>query len=255
MKQNIRAHVQSLFRGAALTMQNAELKEEILQNTLEHYEDLLAEGKSEQEACELAIAGIGDVSQLIEREDAEEAESGGADAIDVMLKNAPAAPDAPRMRELGADDAALTGSAVTIRKGEKTVTVPADGKAAPQTGKAGHAHKDHTGSIHAAMWCLLTALYVVVSFATGAWYLTWVLFIIGASLTCMISAWSAAQKKGFQASRGGVQGAMWTLMTAAYFIISFMTGAWYLTWIVFLIATAFTFVINAAYDMQREEDE
>lgn len=247
MNQNIRAHVQSLFRGAALTMQNAELEEEILQNTQEHYEDLLIEGKSEQEAYELAVAGIGDVSQLIEREDTDE-NAGGGDAIDVMLKNAPAAPDAPRMREPGADDAEPTGNAVTIRKGDKTVTVQADGK-------TGHAHKDHTGSIHAAMWCLLTALYVVVSFATGAWYLTWVLFIIGASLTCMISAWFAAQEKGFQASRGGVQGAMWTLMTAAYFIISFMTGAWHLTWIVFLIATAFTFVINAAYDMQREEEE
>ena len=65
MKQQLQAYIQSLFRGAALTIQNAELKEEIMQNTLEHFDDLLAEGKSEQEAYDLAVSGIGDVSQLI----------------------------------------------------------------------------------------------------------------------------------------------------------------------------------------------
>ena len=51
MKERLRVYVQGLFRGAALTIQNAELKEEILQNTLEHYDDLLAEGKIRQGIC------------------------------------------------------------------------------------------------------------------------------------------------------------------------------------------------------------
>lgn len=35
-------------------------------------------------------------------------------------------------------------------------------------------------SIKCIIWCLITALYIVLSFVTIAWHITWVIFIIGA---------------------------------------------------------------------------
>ena len=42
------------------------MKEEILQNLTEKYNDLLSDGKSEVAAYNIAVAGIGDISELIE---------------------------------------------------------------------------------------------------------------------------------------------------------------------------------------------
>ena len=66
MKQKLTEYVDALFRSAALTVRNAELKEEILQNTLEKYDDLIADGKTPDEAYRAAVDGIGDISGLIE---------------------------------------------------------------------------------------------------------------------------------------------------------------------------------------------
>lgn len=68
MRERLIEYIDGLFSGAALNMRNAEIKEEILQNTLEHYDDLLSEGKSEQEAYDTVIQGIGDVRPLVEPE-------------------------------------------------------------------------------------------------------------------------------------------------------------------------------------------
>lgn len=38
-------------------------------------------------------------------------------------------------------------------------------------------------SIKCIIWCLITALYIVLSFVTMAWHITWVIFIIGAVIT------------------------------------------------------------------------
>lgn len=38
-------------------------------------------------------------------------------------------------------------------------------------------------SIKCIIWCLITALYIVLSFVTMAWHITWVIFIIGAVIS------------------------------------------------------------------------
>ena len=65
MEEKLRIYVESLFETAPKTMQIIELREEILQNTIDKYHDLLAEGKSEEAAFNIAVAGIGDARELI----------------------------------------------------------------------------------------------------------------------------------------------------------------------------------------------
>ena len=45
MKEKIRKHINELFKDAPKTRRAVELKEEMAQNTIEKYEDLIAEGQ------------------------------------------------------------------------------------------------------------------------------------------------------------------------------------------------------------------
>ena len=54
---------------------------------------------------------------------------------------------------------------------------------------------------------------------------------------------------------------MWSLIVALYLIISFLTGAWHITWIIFLIGGAVDSLLKAVLDykdwndLEGEEDE
>ena len=62
MKEQLIQYVNLLFAGVP---QAADIKEEILQNTLDRYDDLIAQGKSPQAAYSLAISGIGDINEIL----------------------------------------------------------------------------------------------------------------------------------------------------------------------------------------------
>ena len=65
MENRIRAHMDQLFAGVQPTRSCVELKEEMIQNAIDKYHDLLSEGKTPEAAYNITIAGIGDVSELI----------------------------------------------------------------------------------------------------------------------------------------------------------------------------------------------
>ena len=65
MREQLRQEVLRRFAGAPDTQQARDLRDEILSNTLQRYDDLLAGGKSEQEAYASALESIGDVEELL----------------------------------------------------------------------------------------------------------------------------------------------------------------------------------------------
>ncbi len=62
MREQLRQYVELLFAGAP---DSEEIKEEILQNTLDRYDDLIAQGKVPEAAYRLAISGIGDINEIL----------------------------------------------------------------------------------------------------------------------------------------------------------------------------------------------
>ena len=63
MREQLVQYVNLLFAGA----QDADdIRAEILQNTLDRYDDLVYQGKTPEAAYRLAISGIGDISELLE---------------------------------------------------------------------------------------------------------------------------------------------------------------------------------------------
>jgi len=65
MKENIRKHVNELFQDAPNTKRAFDLKDELIINLQDKYDDLISNGRTEEESYETVIAGIGDVSELI----------------------------------------------------------------------------------------------------------------------------------------------------------------------------------------------
>ena len=65
MNEKLRCYIDDLFANAPSTVRAVELKEELYQNLTDKYNDLIAQGKSEESAYNIAIASIGDVDSLI----------------------------------------------------------------------------------------------------------------------------------------------------------------------------------------------
>ena len=202
MREQLRQEVLRRFAGAPDTQQARDLRDEILSNTLQRYDDLLAGGKSEQEAYDTVIQGIGDVRPLVE-------------------------PD---------------GSAVSAE------AAPESQPSAPETA-ADETHPGLRGAV-GGIWMLFTALYLLISFTTHAWHITWILFLIAPAVISILNAVLDAKSRP-GSGRGAAIAALWLLTTALYFVLSFATGAWHLTWILFLIAGAATGLVSAIYDWKK----
>ena len=64
MNKRIENHVNALFQNAPKERYVLDIKEEVLANLNEKYEDLIASNKTEEEAYTLVISGIGDIDHL-----------------------------------------------------------------------------------------------------------------------------------------------------------------------------------------------
>ena len=62
MREQLIQYVELLFAGAR---DCEDVKEEILQNTLDRYDDLISQGKVPEAAYRLAISGIGDINEIL----------------------------------------------------------------------------------------------------------------------------------------------------------------------------------------------
>lgn len=65
MHERIRLHVESIFEQAPQTRRALDLKEELIMNLCERFDDLLSQGKDDETAYNIVIQGIGDVDELI----------------------------------------------------------------------------------------------------------------------------------------------------------------------------------------------
>ena len=62
MRENLKSYIDLLFAGAPHA---TDIKQEILQNTLDRYDDLIDQGKTPEAAYQLAISGIGDINEIL----------------------------------------------------------------------------------------------------------------------------------------------------------------------------------------------
>lgn len=212
-----------VFRDIKPSKKSVELKEEILQNLVDKYHDLLAEGKTPEAAYNIAIASIGDTEELLSslRENgvqgstisAEKMEQGRRKSallttVAVMMYILSVLPPilmtGTKYEETLAPAlmlciiAAATGlviygqmSKLRYRKVDDSI-VEEFKEWQNQTDSDRRAFR----AISSAMWSLITVIYIVVSFTTMAWHITWVIFLIGAAIEGIIKAVFELKRQG-----------------------------------------------------------
>lgn len=66
---------------------------------------------------------------------------------------------------------------------------------------------------------------------------------------------TAVYEKENDSVRKAITGCVWAADIAAYFIVSFATGAWYITWLIFPIGGAVSTIASAVYDLVRSDEK
>ncbi len=146
MKSQVKSYIDNLFVGAPLCRESVDLRDEILQNCLMRYEDAVALGKSESDAYNEAISSIGDVRPLIEEIAAKEECGATRCAYEAVL------------------DTKVTQGYVKKKREDDDEDEEKQQPFAKRIGKR-------------IIWGTVVPLYVIISFLSGAWGVTWLLFI------------------------------------------------------------------------------
>ena len=189
MREQLIQYVDLLFAGAP---DSEEIKQEILQNTLDRYDDLLDQGKKPEAAYRLAISGIGDINEILGshtpapqpqtfkeplHEEAEDIQSKKLRAVAIALYILCAVP-LFILSECGMDTLGLCLTLALVAAATYLMIISKKkGNDAPEQEAAPAEPKNELHeSINSLIWAIGLAVYFIVSFATGAWYITWVIF-------------------------------------------------------------------------------
>lgn len=211
MRQELIQYVELLFAG---TPNSEDMKQEILQNTLDRYDDLIIQGKSPEAAYRLAISGIGDINEIL-------------------------GSDSPNPQTTYAQDFRQA-----IHEEVEDV------------------HHRKMRAVAVAMYILCpTPLFILSEFGLDTMGLCFTLLLIAAATALIImirrkddEATDRKQTPVFtpkQKLRKSIRSAIWAIGLVIYFIVSFLTMAWYITWVIFPIISCVQGLVNAILDLKE----
>lgn len=224
MNENLSNHLDLLFEKAPKTRKAFELKEELLANSVERYDDLIKSGATPENAYKNVINSIGNVSELFK-------------GLEEMSLN-----------EIKEADEKIKKIAIL-----KTAAI---------------------GLYIFSVFVLIASalldemLYTTIDLPLVGFL---IMILIDIVPTCMLVYISTAYpnyrkqddtvvenfkewKSGTQKNKsikGAVTSVLWTLTIVLYFAISFATFAWYVTWIIFLVAVCAQAVVELVFRLKE----
>lgn len=229
MEYNIREYMDQLFESAPHTQRAYELKIELTQNLIEKYYNLVNEGKSPEEAYSLTVMSIGDVRELFAQLEDDE--------------NGQPVPPPVYYPQPQPDHRRALVRAVAVMLFVLSVVPPII------------MNEFFGGAFHA-----VGAIGMFLMIALGAGLLVYDHFThpktvqpVPGSVVEDFRQWQQGKvrKKHWRAA---FNGAFWPLVVAFYFLVSFGTGKWYITWVIFLIAPAVCVVVNTVLGAVNRKD-
>ena len=202
MREQLIQYVNLLFAGTSGT---EDIKQEILQNTLDRYDDLVSQGKSPEAAYSLAISGIGDISEILGSAKPAEPVLDPGKRFKPEYRTDPAWKKVLRavavclyiisltplivLSELGMDiigfcsTLAIVGVAtalIIIAGGKEKVQKEPETPETPQ--------QELRTVVNKIITTVGLIVYFALSFATGAWHITWLVFPILAAVRGLVKA-------------------------------------------------------------------
>ncbi len=213
MIQRIRSYVNELFADAPKTKKALDLKEEVCSNLIDKFVDLTGQGMAEEEAYNAAVASIGDINELFDMLDSDKQQ------------------EDPQQKKR----AALFVSTAVMLYILSLVPVLILSEVNPITG--------------------IVLMFVLIAIATA------LLVYYGMTkphyrrmddtMVEEFKEWKQQPHSKDKSVYGALSGALWLVITAVYLWISFVSGAWMISWVVFLIGVALQQVLRAALDLTR----
>ena len=201
MYQRLQAYLDQIFADAPKTKRAYDLKEELYANLCDKYNDLIGQGKSEEESYESAVRSIGDVGELLSRisdEPYESEESRKKTALIVaacvgmyiftlvvmiVLGEMPVydfVPGVVFFTLAGIPTCVLIYHFLSRPKYQKKdSTVVEEFK---QWSAKTERNEQIFGAVSSVFWLLVVAIYFIFSFALRAWAYSWIIFILAAAV-------------------------------------------------------------------------
>lgn len=268
MRDQLIQYVELLFAGAT---DSEDIKQEILQNTLDRYDDLIAQGKVPEAAYRLAIAGIGDINEIL-----------GTDVPRTVIAHPAADPDdgdTPTKKllraiavglyilcalplivlsGLGMDTLGLCGTLAIVAVATVLIMLGA------KRDKEEHPDKQETDNrsplqkgVSALVWAIGLAVYICWSFTCFEWHITWIVFPILAALDGLLMVLVKQKEQQGTLSlpspadkpfRKRVKAWIWGFGIFLFMIVSLRTLAWGVTWLFLPITAAAEQLVYAILD-------
>lgn len=251
MREQLIQYVELLFAGAR---DCEDIKQEILQNTLDRYDDLVASGKVPEAAYRLAIAGIGDINEILgtnvpitvvthpvqKQDDSDTPWKKLLRAIAVGLYILCPLP-LILLSDLGMDILGLCGTLGIVAVATVMIMLGAKKEKPAEQEKDEEPQSELSKSLIGLIWALGLGVYFLISFTTNYWHITWVIFPILGALDSLVSAIIRNQEAlhsdvmfpSKQRVRKAIGKLIWAIGLAIYFLFSFATNAWYMSWLIF----------------------
>ena len=226
MEDKIKQHFNGLFAEAPKTRKTLDLKQEMLQNALDKYNDLITDGYAEEDAYQNVIHSIGDVSELF---------------VETEEKNLLTLPEADRRKR-----AWLNAVSVGLYIFAGVVFF----FFCMLDGMAGSRYFDYAsfGACVAALICIPPTVMLVYAANMYPGY-------VKREKQDMVEQYKEQRhtENRNKAVRKSVNTIIWTLALIVYFVVSFSTYAWHITWIVFLIAGCIQSIAGLVFSLKENE--
>ena len=264
MKVKLREYIDTIFadaeRRAPYNQRVRELKEEMLQNLNDRYDDLVSKGKSPAAAYNIAIAGVGDVSELLDsvvggENSANENGNGGhaeQTAPPKSSKRPLTAEEQETVRRYKERSAIMTSIAVAMYILCWLPTVIFEILAGDKIG-------DALGLV--IMFAMIAGATVMLIYNSmtkpkfGPTVVNWDKDDDDDDDDDDEKAGKHPPVQPIRPRRSpvykAISGALFVLVLCGYLLVSFATGAWHITWLIFLMYAALDNVIKAIFDLRR----
>lgn len=262
MRNKLRDYIIQRFAGAPDTPQVRELREEILQNTFERYDDLIADGMSEAAAYSIAVEGVGDIDALLASFHAPAAQSEKKTqrrpfiAVAIALYILCVVPTI-LLENVGqwGEPVGVSLMFLMIAVATALIIIGSGRKSAQNTQQTYPTQeaqqRKSTGwkIFDSIYWCCILAIFFLAGFR-GYWYCAWLVFPLGGALQSLIEA-VVRLMQGHNTAEKLCSALMWLAVTGGYIVLTARTGQWSITWLMFPIGAALEGVISGIFTLVK----
>ena len=213
MNERIRTHIEHLFENAPETRKALELKDELLGNCNSKYDDLIAEGTDPDDAFRIVAASIGDVDDLlaqlksnlsISSQEREKKQLQRAILTSIAIGLYILSPIGLFVlhETIGLCILFVMAAVATMLLVFSSMIMPKYLRVDDTMVEEFKEWKDYKNrksgirkSVSSILWIFVTIVYILVSFLTGRWEITWVLFLIGGLCEGLIKIYFEMRRK------------------------------------------------------------